>query len=217
MNAENAGPLCGSTVHVVDSDPALRELCTGLRPALDAELRIYDSAGGFMEQFDPERPGCVLTELRLPDLGGLQLQEQLNGNPTSVPLIFITAHATVPAAVRAMKNGAFDFLQKPVEEHWLCECVCRALQADAEARRARAAWQACRERIETLSSRELEILHAVVSGMSNREIGARLRVSPKTVESHRSNIMKKTNVDGIAQLVRLYLTASARPRRAGSP
>ncbi|WP_276605278.1 response regulator transcription factor [Polyangium jinanense] len=191
------------TVFVVDDDPSvLRGLERLLRSAGYA-VEAHASARAFLERAPADRPGCVVVDLRMPEIGGLDLQEELARRGFPLPLIFLTGHGDVPSSVRAMKGGAIDFLSKPCDDTDLLAAVERALARDAEARAARVEKEAVRARFAALTPREREVALLVAQGLLNKQIAAELGAAEKTIKVHRGRVMEKLGAESLADLVRL--------------
>jgi two-component system response regulator FixJ len=195
-----------ATVYIVDDDAAIRDGLSWLLSSVNLRARAYASADEFLADWDPRRPGCLLLDLRMPGTSGLELQEQLVKAGHRIPIIFLSGHGDVPTAVRAMQAGAAEFLTKPFSERFLLERVQAALEQDIKQRRQQRLNEEVTARYSVLTPREREVLHLVVAGKVNREIAAELSISPKTVELHRSNLMKKMHADSVPSLVAMCLT-----------
>jgi FixJ family two-component response regulator len=195
-----------STVYVVDDDAAMRDSLCWLLSSVSLNAKAYASADEFLSEWDPATPGCLLLDLRMPGLNGLELQEKLVKDGREIPIIFLSGHGDVPTAVRAMQSGATEFLTKPFSERFLLERVQAALEQDIKQRRQRRANEVLEARYAVLTPREREVLHLVVAGKVNREIAEDLSISPKTVELHRSNLMKKMHADSVPSLVTMCLS-----------
>jgi FixJ family two-component response regulator len=206
--------LTGDTqlVYVIDDDDAVRHSLGLLLDALGLKNQVYASALDFLEGFDPDRHSCVVCDVRMPALSGLELQQRLAARGVEVPIIFITGHADVPMAVNAMKSGAADFIQKPFRDQELIDRIHKALQLDKERRETRREDLAIQEGLQTLTPRETEVMQRVVSGQSNKVIAMDLGVSPRTVELHRARVMRKLRMRSLAQLVKAV--ARVLPRAA---
>lgn len=185
-----------AAVFVVDDDPAVRDSVAMLVRAEGLEVRTFDSARSLLAEWERCKPGCLIVDLRLPGPSGLDLQERMAGDDDAPPIIFLTGYATVPAAVRALKAGAMDFLEKPFDPAVLLALVHEALARD-RARRAGI------RRLDALTRREREVLGKVVEGDTNKVIAANLQISVRTVELHRARGMRKLGVRSVAELVRL--------------
>lgn len=189
-------------VFVVDDDDALSDSIACLLESANLPCKLFADANAFLEFCTPQHQGCILLDVRMPGMGGLELQDTLKANGIELPVIIITGHGDVPLAVRALKSGAFDFLQKPFNAEVLLERVHAALEQFEGSRRKNLKRDNLRSHFDALSDREREIMEFVVAGDSSKVIGMRLGISSRTVDIHRSNIMKKLNVLTIADLVR---------------
>ena len=190
-------------IHVVDDDPSVR---TGLLRLLDAagfETRGYSSTGEFLLQPPPDRPGCLLLDLRLPGPSGLELQEALQRQNIMLPIVFLTGHATVASSVRAMKAGAVDFLTKPVKRDTLLDAVQRALARDATQRAAREEADRLHVRFASLTQRQREVFDRIVAGKLNKQIADELGIAERTVKREREQVMAKLDANSAADLGRL--------------
>jgi FixJ family two-component response regulator len=190
-------------VYVVDDDESVRRSLSRLIRSVGLETQAFPSAESFLEQPIPDRPACLILDLRLHGPSGLDLQAELGQQQQALPIIFITGHGTVPASVRAMKGGALDFLQKPFDRDELLERVQQALSRSRDACRERAEQAAIRRRFDTLTPREREVLSLVVRGMLNKQIAVELGAAEKTIKIHRGRVMRKMEADSVATLVRL--------------
>lgn len=194
------------TVYVVEDDQDMRR---SLEWALRSEgLRVaaYESPQEFLDEYDAESAGCLVLDLRLPGMSGLDVQREVRARGGIVPFVVITAHGDVPQAVAAMRQGAVDFIEKPFSRQQLLDRIREALASDADARRTAHDEHEVRKRLARLTPREREVLDLVVEGKLTKEIARRLGISPKTVEVHRSNLVKKMAVTCVAQLVRQVVT-----------
>ena len=191
------------TLFVVDDDAAARTSLRLLLKSLGLNAIAYDSAAAFLADYDPEQPGCLLLDIRMPGMSGLDLQQELNRRGTISPIIFITGHGDVAMAVEAMQHGAFDFLQKPFREQELLDRIQKALARDSAIREQLRGHDAMRARLETLTAREREVLELVAKGGSNKVVGRALGISQRTVEIHRARVMEKMNAESVAQLVHM--------------
>jgi FixJ family two-component response regulator len=187
-------------IRVVDDDESLRTALLRLLDAAGYEAEGYASTGDFLLRSPRERPGCLLLDVRLPGPSGLDLQAALPGNGFTLPVVFMTGHPEVAASVRAMKAGALDFLEKPVERQTLFDALERALARDACQRQARAEAEHLRARFATLSAREQEVLELVVAGRLNKQIADELGLSERTVKSQRAQLMDKLGAGSSAEL-----------------
>ena len=195
------------TVFVVDDDRAMRESLSWLLDSVGLRVRSYATAADFLAEHDPAQPGCLVLDVRMPGMSGLDLQAELARRGVELPTIVITGHAEVSMAVRAVKAGAIDFIEKPFSDQLLLDRVRQALEIDLEAREVRRRREDARRRLATLTTREREVLNLVVAGKANKEIASALGVSPKTVEVHRAHVMSKMCVDSLAELIRVTLLA----------
>ncbi len=194
-------------IFVVDDDEAVRLSTEMLVRSMGLRAESFDSASEFLEDFDPQQPGCIILDIRMPGMSGLELQEHLNELGASIPVIFVTGHGDVPMAVKAMKAGAVDFLQKPFRDQELIDRVHAALDHDSLEREMSEARARVQDRIETLTTREVEVMDQVVEGMANKEIAFELGLSPRTVEIHRARVMSKMRAGSLPDLVRQVLKA----------
>jgi FixJ family two-component response regulator len=197
------------TVFVVDDDEGVRSALALLLKSMGQPAATYASAADFLADYDAERPGCALLDVRMPGMSGLELQDELNRRGVVLPVIFITGHGDVPMAVEAMQRGAFDFLQKPFGDDDLAERIRRALARDRELRAAIGEKSQIRARLARLTPRERQVLELVAAGKPNKVMAAELGVSQRTVEIHRAHVMKKMGASSLAQLVRMRLVAGA--------
>jgi two-component system, LuxR family, response regulator FixJ len=195
------------TVFVVDDDRAMRESLSWLLDSVGLHVRSYATAADFLADHDPAQPGCLVLDVRMPGMSGLDLQAELARRGVELPTIVITGHAEVSMAVRAVKSGAIDFIEKPFSDQLLLDRVRQALEMDRQAREVRSRREDARRRLATLTAREREVLNLVVAGRANKEIASALGVSPKTVEVHRAHVMSKMCVDSLAELIRVTLLA----------
>jgi len=195
-------------VFIVDDDEAVRSSLRMLIRSVGLQARAFGLANEFLEAYDPGLPGCVVLDVRMPGMSGMEMQQELNRRGATIPVVFITGHGDVPMAVEAMQHGAFDFLQKPFRDQDLLDRVQRALERDAQTRAAFTARTTIRERIRSLTPRELEVMRLVTMGKANKVIGAELGVSQRTVEIHRAHVMEKMQANSLAALVRMALDAA---------
>ncbi len=195
----NDAPL----IHVVDDDDSLRTALLRLLGAAGFEARGYASTGDFLLNRGPDRHGCLLLDIRLPGVSGLDLQEALQGQGVALPVIFMTGHADVASSVRAMKAGAVDFLAKPVERKVLLDAIAHALARDAAQRAARAEADRLRARFALLTPREREVFDGIVAGRLNKQIADDLGIAERTVKAQRAQVLAKLGADSAAELGRL--------------
>jgi two-component system response regulator FixJ len=196
-----------SLVLVVDDDEAVRGSLKLLLKSAGLTACAYPSAAEFLAAHDDGQPGCLLLDIRMPGMSGLELQDELNRRGAIIPIIFITGHADVPMAVEAMRRGAMDFLQKPFRDEDLIDRVNRALARDRDNRGQLEARDAIRGRMARLTPRESQVLRLLATGKSNKQMAGNLGVSQRTVEIHRAHLMHKTEATSVAQLVRMLLVA----------
>ena len=193
------------TVFVVDDDESVRSSLRFLLRSAGLESRAYGTATEFLGVYDPSQPGCLVLDVRMPGMSGLELQQELNLRGAIIPVVFITGHGDVPMAVEAMQHGAHDFLQKPFRDEDLIQRVRQALAKDAEARRALEEHKAIRAHLESLTPREREVLAMMVRGKPNKIMAHELGVSQRTVEIHRARVMEKSGASSLAELVRMVM------------
>ena len=192
-------------VFLVDDDSAVLEAVSLLLRSSGLECRAFPSGEEFLSAFDPDQPGCLITDMRMPGLSGLDLQNRLEAFSQQPPVILITGHGDVPAAVRALKQGALDFIEKPFNEQVLLDSVNNAIHQDQVRREEYARITRWQTLVDTLSEREREVMTLVAQGHPNKIIASELSLSIKTVEYHRGNLMSKLEVDSVADLVRISL------------
>jgi len=190
-------------VLVIDDDPSMRLAITELIEAVGLSCRTFGSAQEFLEAELPDVPKCLVLDVRLPGLSGLNLQRELIERDIQIPIIFITGHGDIPMTVQAMKAGAVEFLTKPFRDQDLLDAIEQATERDRLARGQRTEMAELEKRADTLSPREREVMRLVVSGLLNKQIAAELDISEKTVNIHRSQVMQKMRADSLAELVRM--------------
>lgn len=194
------------TVFIVDDDREVRDAIKLLMDSVGLAAETFESAQDFLDRFDPQRCGCLLLDIRMKGMSGLDLQDRLAGEPIHPPIIVITGHGDVPMAVRAVKAGAVDFIEKPFNDQLLLDAVHRAIEQDAD-RRGRASRLAdIRARLEKLTPREQEIMDMVVAGNRNKVIAIDLGISQSTVEAHRAKVMEKMEAASLSDLMRMMLS-----------
>lgn len=195
------------TVFVVDDDP---DLCDSLRWLIESDglnVETYGSALDFLEAYDPARPGVLVLDVRMPGMSGLDLQEHLINKGYGIPIIILTGHADVPMAVGAVKAGAMEFLQKPVNDEILLDSIRRGIRLDVQNRSKKQRKDELLSRMARLTPRERQVMDLVIAGKPNKQIAHELSVSEKTVEVHRKRLMKKVQVGSAVELVRVVLSA----------
>ncbi len=193
------------TVHVIDDDDAVRDSIHMFLANEGLEVRTYPSADAFIAVLDSAPPGCVVTDVRMPGMSGIELLAEIARLRLAMPVIVVTGHADVPLAVRAMKSGAVDLLEKPFKAADLIDAVSRALEVGRNSQRSVLSAQEAQARLATLSMRETEVLDRLVRGQPNKIIAYEMGISPRTVEVHRANVMKKTQAGSFSELVRMFL------------
>lgn len=191
------------TVFIIDDDEAVRDSLSWLMKSAGLRAETFASADAFLGGYEGDRAGCLILDIRMPGMNGLELQSVLAERGFRLPIIIISGHADVPMAVRALKAGAFDFIEKPFNDELLLDLVQRALLQDRERRESMAEVEALHERMAALTPREREVLELVVAGASNKQISSDLGVSLKTVEAHRARVMEKLQADSLSHLVRM--------------
>ena len=199
--------LAKSTVFVVDDDQAMRNSLKWLIESVGVAVESFSSADEFLAQYQPGRAGCLVLDVRMPGMSGLELQEHFARNDIHIPIIIITGHGDVPMAVRAMKAGAIDFIDKPFNDELLLESIRNALAIDQQQREFQSRRAEIAARLAHLTPREHEVMKMVTEGRSNKEIAMDLGVSAKTVEAHRARVMEKMEAGSLAELVRMVMAA----------
>ena len=196
-------PTPGHTVFMVDDDEAVRKAISRLLRSAGIAAAVFASPMEFLAQYNPATPGCLVLDMAMPDLDGLQLQTALNEKGCILPIIFLTGQGDVSKSVQAMKQGAFDFLSKPVKDKDLLSAVRAAIERDTVARGEQAKLSEIRARLDTLTPREREVLEHVVSGKLNKQIASDMGITEATVKMHRAHVMEKMKVQSVAELARL--------------
>jgi FixJ family two-component response regulator len=199
-------------VFVVDDDPSVRRALKRLIESVGLRVELFGSAQEFLGSNRPEAPGCLVLDIRLPGISGLDFQRQLAEADIHIPIIFITAHGDIPMTVKAMKAGAVEFLTKPFRDQDLLDAIQIALERDRARRQQEAEVATLRERLESLTAREREVLPLVVSGLLNKQIAAEIGTSETTVKVHRGQLMRKMGADSLADLVRMAEKLGIRPQ-----
>jgi len=209
--AQPAGaPSIGdATVFVVDDDPALLRLIKKLLETNGRKVETFTSANEFLQSYRADRAGCLVLDVRMPGMSGLALQERLATDEIALPILIVTGYGDVPVAVQAMRQGAFDFIEKPFSGQILIDRIEAALAEDARRRQTRTSREEIRSRRALLTPREKQVMDLVVQGKPNKLVGSALHLSPKTVEVHRANVMKKMLAGSLAELVRMSLVVDS--------
>lgn len=218
MSASPCAPAA-PVVYVIDDDESIRELLTWLMKRNGIRVEAYPNARSFLAAYRAGSPGCLILDLYMPGMSGLDLQQYLKEAGIEMPVIFLSGRADVPNAVLAVKSGAIDFIEKPFDYRRIVELAGECIRRDAVARAGREAARGHAERFATLTQREREVLDRVIAGKVNRIIAEEMEISIKTVEAHRARIMEKLDVDSVAGLVQATLGARAtgRPGGGGNP
>jgi FixJ family two-component response regulator len=190
-------------VYVVDDDPSICEALSGLLRAVGWQAQTFASAAAFLEAQRPDSPACLLLDVRLPGVSGVELQRTLAERGDTLPIVFMTGHGDIPMGVHAIKAGAVEFLPKPFREDELLDAIDTALARSAVDRRARLEMEALRKRVDSLSSREREVMLLVVKGLLNKQSAARMAISEVTVKVHRRRVMEKMGAQSLPELVRM--------------
>lgn len=195
-----------STVFIVDDDQSVRDALQLLMQSIGLPVETYESGQTYLKQFDPNRAGCLVLDVRMRGMSGLALQEHLSKLPLSPPIIIITGHGDIAMAVRAVQSGASDFIEKPFNDQTLLESIHRALEQDAKKRGQAMHHEEITQRLVQLTQREREILEQVVAGKRNKVIALELNITQSTVEAHRSRVMDKMKAKSLSDLMRMVLS-----------
>ena len=199
------------TVFVVDDDEAVRDSLRVLLKTVGINAETFASGGEFLDSYDPDRPGCLVLDIRMPGMSGMELQEQLVVRNAILPVIFITGHGDVPMAVHALRSGAVDFMQKPFSEQALLDRIQQVLEQNGRDREKLASREAIRARMGRLTPRERQVMNLVVNGNANKVIAIDLGVRVRTVEIHRARVMEKMEAISLPHLVRMFIEVSDEP------
>ena len=199
--------MTDSTIHIVDDDEAVRKSLKLLIKSAGLNAREYESGRDFLDRYEPCKPECLLLDLRMPDVDGLTVQRELRKHGIDIATVFLSGHGDIPIAVRALREGALDFIEKPFDNQHLLERVRLCAATDAERERTRIDQQEAEKRMAALTTRERQVVDKLVEGKINKVIGAELGISTRTVESHRSRIMKKLDVDSLSDIFKLVFAA----------
>jgi FixJ family two-component response regulator len=201
-----------STVFIVDDDRALCEALTFLLESVNLPCRSFRTAQDFLDGYDPAQPGCLVLDVRMPGMSGLDFQRELVARSYNIPIIMITGYADVSMAVRAIKAGAVEFLEKPFGDQVILECIQQAIDRDRKSRRMRSERVEFEERLSRLTPREREVMNLLMEGLANKAIAAQLALARKTIETHRANLMAKMKAASLADLIRRMLIYRDPPR-----
>lgn len=196
------------TIFLVDDDASVRDSLGLLLSLKGMRTQLFANAEAFLETYRPDWRGCLLTDLRMPGMSGLELQEALRARGVDLPVVVLTAHGDVATTRVAMKNGAFDFLEKPVDDEVLLDVLQNAIRADEQRHAQHSAEQDARGRVDRLTPRERAVLGLLVEGLQHREIAERLSISPRTVEVYKARMMEKLQCRSIAEAVRIAVAAA---------
>lgn len=197
------------TIYIVDDDDGMRRALTVLMTTVGYNAVAFARPAEFLAKYDQNHPGCLILDVRMPEMSGLEVQQQLNRSGSMLPVILVTGHGDIPMAVQAMKDGALDFLQKPFRDQDLLNRINAALKQDAENRKTVERHADLRRRADSLTPREREVMALVVDGHANKVIAIDLGLSERTVEIHRANVMKKMGARSVAHLVKMHLTLAS--------
>ncbi|MEQ3695853.1 MAG: response regulator [Pseudomonadales bacterium] len=204
MTEENA------MVFIVEDDEAVRDSIELMMESVDQPAKTYADAPAFLEDYNSSMSGCIVMDVRMPGMNGMELHRRLNELGCNLPIIFVTGHGDIQMAVEAMQNGALDFVTKPYREQELLDTISRALDKDAAKRQFLIEKRVVQERLATLTARETEVMEMMVDGNANKVIGIDLGISERTVEIHRGRVMKKMKTHSLAELVKMVLVAKGR-------
>jgi two-component system response regulator FixJ len=203
-----------AVIHVIDDDDAVRDSLAFLLETADFRVKTYESAVQFLERLGDAEPGCVVTDVRMPGMSGLELVRELNRRAVGLPVVVITGHGDVPLAVEAMRGGVVDFIEKPFSDDTILTALQAALERDQNGRRQADERKVVAERIASLSTRERQVLSGLVAGQANKVVAIELGISPRTVEVYRANLMSKMRASSLSELVRMALVAEGQARSA---
>lgn len=200
-----APPDSAPLVYVVDDDSAMREALSMLLRTANLSVRSCGSASEFLSCFQEDGTGCILLDVRMPEVSGFALFEMLRRRGVTMPVVFISGHGNIAGAVRAVKNGAFDFIEKPFDDQELLNCIHRAIHRDRRAEQQRRTLRVVDERWQKLTTREREVMRLIAEGMLSKQIAARLDISARTVDVHRSRVFQKMGASSVADVVRMQI------------
>lgn len=205
--------MIDKTIHIVDDDEAVRRSLKLLLDSAGFRTREYNGGREFLECYEPSKPECLLLDLRMPDMDGFAVQRELGERGIDIGVVFLSGHGDVPIAVRAVREGALDFVEKPFDKDHLLERMRACIAADIEQQHARLQRADAEERLARLTAREKQIVDMLVDGKINKVIGAELNISTRTVESHRARVMKKLGADSLSDVFKLVYAASGDGRQ----
>ena len=191
------------TVFIVDDEEPIRDALDMLITSVGLRVRTFESGIEFLEHYDNSRQGCLILDIRMPQMSGLELQDELIARSSSLPIIFISGHGDIPMAVKVVKKGALDFIAKPFNDQELLDCVQRALRDGEEIQLKQSNKQNIQNKIDKLTSREQQVMDRLMNGLANKAIAADLEISQRTVEVHRASVMQKMEAASLAQLIRM--------------
>lgn len=206
--------MAETIVYVVDDDAAMRRSIAFLAESVGWHVRAYADAQTLLAELEPDRAGCIVLDIRMPAMSGLELQQELRARGSVLPIIFITGHGDISMAVQAMKHGAFDFIEKPFKDQQLLDAIAHAVRQGALSHQRAEKQAECRRLLQHLTQREREVAALVARGLSNKLIGRELAISDKTVQVHRAHVMEKTGVRSAAELAHLLMRAHPEPGAA---
>lgn len=204
------------TVFIVDDDEASRASLKWLVESIGLKAKSFATTDGFLAAYDQDMPGCVVLDVRMPDMSGIQLQELLARRGVEIPIVFVTGFADVSTAVRALKKGAIDFIEKPYSNQQILDAIQESIRRDTRNREMAVERATVMSRVAQLTKRERQVLGMVIEGKSNKEIARELRLSPKTVENHRGKMMDKMQAKNLASLFRMALPPSEHDERVST-
>jgi RNA polymerase sigma factor (sigma-70 family) len=202
-NERNEAALQAATVFVVDDDADVRRSLSLLVRSVNLRVETFSSANDFLSSYEPLRPGCLVLDVRMPGMTGLELQKELGSHAVELPIIFVSAHGEIPMVSQSLRAGALDFVQKPYSPQAMLERIHEAIEQDDRTRREKAQRHEVDQRLAQLSDREREVMCLLAEGMSTKSIASHLAISSKTVDNHRARIFEKIQVENTAELARL--------------